>query len=62
LYDASSGSPAVSICGADRFQISLNASSITGASGFNDYSFNKILKFTKTGSTLSVQYINGLTI
>jgi len=62
LYDTSSGSPAVSICGADRFQISLNASSITGASGFNDYSFNKILKFTKTGSTLSVQYINGLTI
>ena len=62
LYDTSSGSPAVTICGADRHQLSFTGVSITGASGFNDATFNKVLSLTLTGSTLGVKYINGLTI
>jgi len=62
LYDTSSGSPSVSICGADRFQLNFENLSVTGSSGFNDVTFNKVIKFTLTGSTLGVQYINGLTI
>lgn len=59
LSDNSSGAPNTSICGADRFQINFSSSEITGASGFNNDSFNKILKFTAVGSTLTIQYING---
>ena len=62
LYDTSSGSPAISICGADRHQLNFTAVEITGASGFNDSRFNKVLSITLTGSTLGVKYINGLTI
>jgi hypothetical protein len=62
LSDNSSGSPNTSICGADRFQISFSSGQITGASGFNNDTFNKILSFTVVGSTLTINYINGTTL
>lgn len=62
LLDNSSGSPSQSICGADRYQINFTTAGITGVTGFNEGTFQKIVKFTLTGSTLSVSYINGLTI
>jgi hypothetical protein len=62
LMDNSSGTVSESICGADRYKISFNTAQITGTTSYNNDLFQKVIKFGLSGSTFSVQYINGLTI
>lgn len=62
LMDNSSGTVSESICGADRYKVSFNTAQITGTTSYNNDLFQKVVKFGLSGSTFSVQYINGLTI
>lgn len=62
LTDNSSGLWNESVCGADRYKVNINSIEFSPVTGFNEDSFNKMLKFSSIGAIFTMSYINGVTL